>query len=268
MNEKIYEAYVNKWIKGITSEYRYWDRYFATYKKDNIYNVRISKCPDVLDEEIMNINIKKVLDVGAGPVSLFGKMFKNSEIELTAIDPLADMYSNILNKYHITPYCRTEFCIGECISDFYDQNHFDLAYMRNAIDHTFSPIDVVLQILYVTKLNGNVVLFHRKKEAERREYGGFHQWNVDIKNNNLIFYNKEKSIDVNNVISNISDISIYKCRDGEYDAIKAILTKKHEFNKPKTTLNKFSKIIFAAFCRFSLEREFLRKKLAKLDSVG
>lgn len=46
----------------------------------------------------------KVIDVGAGPVSVLGH---HTEVFLTAVDPLADEYNALLDKAGIVPTVRT-----------------------------------------------------------------------------------------------------------------------------------------------------------------
>ena len=260
-----YGKYLTQWIKGIASEYRYWNNYFETHKDTEIFRARMSQHPDFTDMSIIDDSIRNCLDVGAGPISTLGNKLNDRELDLVAIDPLADLYNTILGNYGIQPYCRTQFGISECISDFFEKDYFDLVYIRNALDHSFWPINAILQMIYVTRLNHNVVLFHRINEAERRNYGGFHQWNITIEGKNILLWNKTEKININSTLSYITNIHFFEVKDGEYDAVKIIINKKRNMEKPITLTNEFCKIIFSFFCKFTLEREDFRKKLAKIS---
>lgn len=256
-----YKVYLENWIKGISSEYRYWDNYFRTPKESDIYRTRMDTSPEFTDPSLLDGSEEKILDVGSGPISLLGNHYLGKKLGLIAVDPLASLYNMILKKYKINPYCKTQFAIAELLSDFFEENSFDLVHMRNALDHTFVPINVVEQMLFITKLNKRVVLFHRINEAERREYGGFHQWNISMKNGSLYFWNKHEELNVSERLSNFSTIDILETKDGDYDSLKVIITKKKNIQKPATLAASFSDVIFSYFCKFTLEREALKKKL-------
>lgn len=132
----------------------------------------------------------KVLDVGSGPMTNLGVTIDNSAIDLTACDPLAPLYIELAEKYHITFPIKTEQAFAEDLSSFYQFGTFDLVHCRNALDHSFDPIRGIDQMLMVTKSSGRVRLVHWENEAVNGSYDGFHQWNFEVENGDFIVWNQ------------------------------------------------------------------------------
>ncbi len=55
----------------------------------------------------------RILDVGAGPLTVLGKRLTGVQIDITAVDPLAGDYGTLLQRHGIAPPIRTQWCEGE-----------------------------------------------------------------------------------------------------------------------------------------------------------
>lgn len=124
-----------------------------------------------------------ILDVGADPLTYLGKIFEGKRINITAVDPLADEYDLILDKYQIQPLIRTQKLAAEELTKRFSPSTFDLVVARNSIDHAYGPESGVLQMIDVVKSGQYVLLEHRQNEAENENYSGLHQWNFSLSAN-------------------------------------------------------------------------------------
>lgn len=176
-----------RWRSGKGSEVAFWDRYLRSrgmsYKEE--FAERLN--PDSeLDEELGTLasttagEVLKVLDVGAGPLSILGKNWKGRRIDLTPVDPLAPQYDEVLAKHGITPPVRTLEGRGEIVAERFPANSFDLVHARNSLDHGLDPFDAVLQMVTVTKPGGWVFLKHQPNEGTNEDWHGLHQWNFSM----------------------------------------------------------------------------------------
>ena len=190
-------------IKGqdYQSEVTFWDSALAPGKRepwiDNAINpeTRKREFPPLvlsqLDRLRNNANGKlKVLDVGCGPLSPLAWGVESGLFELTATDILADIYIELLEKYHISYPVKPVKCSGEELDKHYPQNSFDLVYSRNALDHTQSPLKCVRNMHDLLKTNGTLVLSGFVKEGTSGNWDGLHQWDLVPSSGNLMCYDK------------------------------------------------------------------------------
>ncbi len=122
----------------------------------------------------------RILDVGAGPLTRIGKRWEGRSLEIIAVDPLAKQYDVILNRRQLVPPVRTTFGLAEDLTSFFPRNSFDLAYASNSLDHSRDPIKAINEMLEVTKPGAYVYLWHFANVGIVELYGGLHQWNFDI----------------------------------------------------------------------------------------
>ena len=121
----------------------------------------------------------RLLDVGAGPVTVLGKTVPGKPVEIVAVDPLADTYAELLEREGIEPLVVTQPCDGERLTEAFPVASFDVAHARNAIDHSYDPLRVIVNMLTVVRPGGLVFLGHESNEAINERYVGLHQWNFD-----------------------------------------------------------------------------------------
>ena len=91
--------------------------------------------------------------------------------------------------------------------------------MRNALDHSFNPLLGIMQMLYVTRIGGKVVLNHMDNEAVNAQYQGLHQWNLQVVGENFLIWNKHMKVDVNELLSSFCNLQCleYDSVNGEHD---------------------------------------------------
>jgi len=173
-----------RWQAGITPETDFWDNYIATrgglWPED--FQLRMDPALHLQEHitEILDIPLGcdiHVLDVGAGPLTYVGKIWPGYKINITAVDPLADEYNQMFQKYGITPLVMTQAGKAEELVARFGTNRFDLVHARNCIDHAHDPVRAIEQMVSVAKPGGIVHLHHAVNEADTEGYCGFHQWN-------------------------------------------------------------------------------------------
>lgn len=62
-------------------------------------------------------SVVKILDVGAGPLTRIGKIWPGHQLEITATDPLAESYEQLLNDIALVPLVKTQNCLGEELAE-------------------------------------------------------------------------------------------------------------------------------------------------------
>jgi SAM-dependent methyltransferase len=66
----------------------------------------------------------RILDVGAGPMTVLGKRWGARRLDFTAVDPLAEKYAQLLEQNGITPLVRTSFGEAEHVADIFPPASF------------------------------------------------------------------------------------------------------------------------------------------------
>jgi SAM-dependent methyltransferase len=124
----------------------------------------------------------QVLDIGSGPISILTRCFENLKVELSAVDPLANEYDSLWpdDPEHYRKACRPEMVSGESLSSHFGESTFDVAHIRNAIDHVTHPMVVISEMIKIVRPGGLLVVYGNENEALRHSWAGFHQWNMCI----------------------------------------------------------------------------------------
>ncbi len=136
----------------------------------------------------------RLLDVGAGPATSLGKTWPDRTVEIVAVDPLADEYNRMLDAYGVVVPVRTRQCDGEHLLDVIERATFDIAYSRNALDHSYDPLAVIQAMVEAVKPGGWVILEHYANEAESEQYQGLHQWNFCQQDGQFVIWNRQRRI--------------------------------------------------------------------------
>lgn len=206
------QKFITRWLDGIEVELKFWNKWISEhggiYKEDFLR--RTADAPKIEDEKFITFSGKpfRVLDAGAGPISSFGMAGTLGKIELTACDPLADAYAQVLKANNITPYVKTEFAYFERLTDRYEKNYFDHVHVRNALDHAFDALAGIYELLHVLKINATLRLVHAENEAVNEAYQGFHQWNFTEKNGDFIVWNQEININISDMLRDAADVTV------------------------------------------------------------
>lgn len=204
-------AQIAAWQAGIQSEINFWTHWFATRGIDwpEDFNERLASETPLQPWIVQGMEGKsdlRILDVGAGPMTMLGKQLGGRRIDIVASDPLAPIYSQIATAHGVQRPIETVQAFAEDLSCYYSPRSFDIVHCRNALDHSFDPMRGLLQMFLVAKLGGRIVLQHAVDEAVHGEYLGFHQWNFTEENGDFIIWNPAHRINVTKQLSPYADI--------------------------------------------------------------
>jgi SAM-dependent methyltransferase len=115
---------------------------------------------------------------------------------VTAVDPLADHYRGLLERFDLKPPVETIACRGEEVAERFGENSFDVGYSRNALDHAADPIQAIESLVGVVRPGGAIVLTHNRREGEAQHYEQLHQWNFDVQEGRFVVYNRTTFHDI------------------------------------------------------------------------
>ncbi len=225
-----------RWQSGRKSETAFWDRYLKTrgLRWQAEFEQRMS--PELeLDAELAALLSPvlaagaqpKIVDVGAGPLSVVGKRVNGTPVQLTALDPLAAEYDVLLQKHGLQPPVRTQPGKGEELAALLPPASFDLAHARNCLDHGLDPYLAVMQMLSVVKPGGHVYLKHRPNEGINENWHGLHQWNFSISaGGDFIISSRTSEMNVNQALAGVADVRCELRKEGDDEWLVVIIQKK------------------------------------------
>lgn len=179
------------WRRSLANGGKNWDAAAFRMRMDPKFEFQphlrelVEKSPSTVGRTV------RVLDVGAGPLSAVGHHWPGRQVELTAVDPLADTFDQILRELDLHPPTRTRKASGEDLLAQFAQDTFDIVVCSNALDHSRDPLLCIRQMFAVTRPGGWIFLWHYRNEAKEEGYGGLHQWNLDEEGGDLILWNQE-----------------------------------------------------------------------------
>jgi len=176
-----------RWDDNLPEEVRWWEAFIRTGKDfEDRLNPNLplqALIANLLPADQRHV---KILDVGAGPLTIVGKKFLDYDIDLTAVDPLANEYDKLVLKYRVNLPVKTRQAAAEQLTEVFAENTFDLAYARNCLDHSYNAETTIVEMIKVTKPERYVFLEHQANEAEYQSYRGLHQWNFSCWNNDFV----------------------------------------------------------------------------------
>ncbi|WP_036283027.1 bifunctional 2-polyprenyl-6-hydroxyphenol methylase/3-demethylubiquinol 3-O-methyltransferase UbiG [Methylocystis sp. ATCC 49242] len=205
------------WAEGIEYECQFWAQWFQTAGREWPEEFIQRMKPDTPMDERMEMVIGRlaagdgirILDVGAGPSTSLGTQSKQGRIYLKAVDPLASLYDEIISASGYSPPVRTGFAPAEALYLALDgSERFDIVHCRNALDHSINPLVGILNMLSVTKPGGLVYLRHIPNEAERENYCGFHQFNLEVDSDDFLIWNKRWRWNVGEWLHEIAKVEV------------------------------------------------------------
>lgn len=238
-----YQDYLETWVTGIKGEIEFWNDYISNEGGGSFYGFEKTVSPKRKFELEDDIPMEKYgqkfrfLDVGAGPFSRCGRVTTKVELEAISVDPLADAYNYIKEKYHVDNGVKLESGFVELLNRKYASNSFDMVHMSNALDHSFNAIDGIFQMIYICKIGGKIVLRHHENEAENEGYVGLHQWNLSLHNpeNSFVIWRENQRFDVCEIFSDYVDFQLtadIREKDGYWIYNKVVMTKKKDISIP------------------------------------
>jgi len=201
------------WGRKLPSELRFWEKWVATRGLTWPEEFARRTNPDAEMEFYISRFVKsehdRILDVGAGPLTVVGTRWQGNRMDVTAVDPLADAYNELLDRYKIAPPVRTQSVAAEELTHYFPPNSFDLSFARNCLDHSYDPFLAIEQMLCVTKQGGKVVLLHEVNEGANELYRGLHQWNFSQRQEEFLISAPAKdAINVSQKIGMMGQVSV------------------------------------------------------------
>jgi SAM-dependent methyltransferase len=184
-----------RWRDGVTDEIKFWEEYLETkgLRWPDQYRARLA--PDTplqpeLTELLQPVQDRelRLLDIGAGPLTVLGKRMDDRVVSIVATDALGEEYEKLLERYGLHPPVRTIACMGEKLLDLFPRNYFHLVYARNSLDHSLDPPLIIRSAIQLARADGCVVLRHHSREAEKAAYYGLHQWNFDLRDGKTLLW--------------------------------------------------------------------------------
>jgi SAM-dependent methyltransferase len=151
----------------------------------------------------------RILDVGAGPLTAVGRKLPGREVDLVAVDPLADAFDRILSDLGIDPPTRTRKAAGEALLPVFGPDQFDIVVCGNALDHSHDPALCVGQMFAVTRPGGWMYLWHYANEAEEEGYAGLHQWNLEARDGDMILWNRSSRVSCRELLGPAAEVDCH-----------------------------------------------------------
>lgn len=212
-----YNAYISKWMEGISSEINYWtdfvhrkiDEKKILIKNNSSKKIAILNYQDrsYLEEEYSCVQENSsVLDIGCGAVPMYANLLKEKNVSFYSVDLLANIYRNIYSNLKLDIRNLPNLGLVENLSSLFSNNSFDFVHASNSLDHSFDPILGLWQMLYVSKIGAKIILRHNSNEAERENYLGLHQWNICVENGKLTIWRNNKKFDVEKMLEGYASI--------------------------------------------------------------
>ena len=197
--KEAYEKYIDLWVRGLSDEVRFWTNEF--YKDREWWEKQRGYSPyqyeyDFSYEEYVDGDEVKFLDVGSGPISDCGSRSDKIKVDIEAVDPLAYVYEKLKEVLGFYTKITIQYAEVEALTDKYSENQFDIVHIRNALDHSHNPLLGIMQMLYVVKVGGKVLMNHLDNEAQNAKYKGLHQWNLQVIDGAFLLWNREIKINV------------------------------------------------------------------------
>jgi SAM-dependent methyltransferase len=212
-----------KWFDGVRFEVGFWQAYLnakdGPWPEDLRIRLDQNRAFDSLVEAAipdMGSRQIELLDVGAGPITSLGYISKKFDINITAIDPLADAYSVLLKEAGVTPPIATQKCFGENLLQHFGNRRFHVCHSCNALDHCIDPRAIMRAMAQLLHPNGLMYVRVYKNEGEGAGYAGLHNWNFDKdKNNNFILWRGAEKYKVNEDLSDLVEGRLTEVETGE-----------------------------------------------------
>lgn len=208
------------WKANLDNEQEFWERWFRTQGGEWPEDYRNRLIPDLplgdyyrrFIEHLPQARVR-ILDVGAGPLTLLGKTHPTKRLEIVASDVLAPYYDTLLTKYQISPPVHTIYAEAERLTDVFAPDSFDLVHAQNSIDHTHDPLDAVRQMIAVARPGCYVLLAHYENEAKKEGYRGLHQWDFAVETGDFVIRGRAGACNVSRELAALGTFSA-RCVDG------------------------------------------------------
>jgi SAM-dependent methyltransferase len=175
------------WESRIQTELNYWKDQLRRQNSQawrTDYATRLD--PDAPLQDIIashidrTVKVNRILDVGSGPLTSINRKCGFCEVSITAVDPLADFFNELMAARGITPPVPPVTGWGERLAEQFGEDQFDITYSRNAVDHSYDPIKCIDEMIKVTKRNRYVIVEMNERAGSLEHWHGLHQWDFFV----------------------------------------------------------------------------------------
>lgn len=218
-------ATFGRWLGGIPYEISFWRSYYSNRRRrSDLFSWSGYGKECELDNFDMRGYVEShggnpiILDVGCALSYVFGTKSGGGPLDVTYVDPLAPFYNRLLDKY-APELPRIRFGMSETLTAVSGEESVDFIHIRNALDHSASPMDGIVQSLACLKVGGILYLNHFVNEALNEAYRGFHQYNICEKDGNLVIWNMEEEINVTERLRGTAKVSTSLTGSGRVVAV-------------------------------------------------
>jgi SAM-dependent methyltransferase len=148
-----------------------------------------------------------ILDVGAGPMTFLPKAWVTRTVSITAIDPLAERYTEILRTGSLAAPVPTTPGKAETLRDSFAENQFDAVFTRNAFEQFGDPLLGLRQMLAVVKPGHWVLVLQEGMRDEAQQRRG--PWVLREEDDELLMsIGDGKSIDLRDELGDAADVRV------------------------------------------------------------
>jgi SAM-dependent methyltransferase len=204
-----------RWAGGLGEELGYWLRYLRDRGGDWPEDFAHRTDPSAPLQAYVRRHVAarvgsrvRILDVGSGPLTILGKRWRGRRVEIAAVDPLADRYAEMFDRYDIEPLVRPVRGDAERLTDLFPAGSFDAVYAQNCIDHGWDPMRSIAEMLEVARPGGVVLLKHAIDESERMGYAGLHQWNFRAEDGRFVISRPGLRVDAHAELERVADVEL------------------------------------------------------------
>lgn len=238
LRNEVSKAEINAWMQGIKYEAAFWNANLSPVKRRRNREKRVKdttpvylpdnlrRLQDIAIESLKDCDTIEAMDLGCGLSYLPIPFLGDKKVNVHYVDPLSGIYNRIIKKKKID-LPLIEFGMVEYLNSFYKSESMDYIIIRNALDHSFNPLQGIVSVVDVLKKGGVLQLNHAENEAEYEDYVGFHQYNITEENGHLIIWNKKDRWDVSEYMAPFCDISVERRNDGIRERIVCTMVKKN-----------------------------------------
>ena len=166
-------------------------------QKSEQYNCEMP-FPEYLLPYVLGKKELKIADLGAGPFSTVGTKLDGCKVTLVPSDILAEEFRDMCEQADIKQYIPVQY--QNMTRMRYPNEAFDIVHCVNALDHVRDIRSALSEMNRVCKTNGAVYLRHFRNEGEKKNYCGFHYWNIERSDNDCRIWNEEESFFLNDLL--------------------------------------------------------------------
>jgi SAM-dependent methyltransferase len=150
-----------------------------------------------------------ILDVGAGAMTFLPKAWVTRAIRITAVDPLAERYAQILSTGKLVVPVPTIPGQAETLRSSFDENQFDAVFARNAFEQFQDPLLGLRQMLAVVKPGRSVLVLQEGMRDEAQQRRG--PWVLREEDDELcMFIGEGRSIGLCDELGDAADVRVIR----------------------------------------------------------